>query len=151
MSQGNSGNYKQFKSFDISDDHLSAVNRKRRVALNFDVVLFNPAPNEDPYKLLEERMVFTDDPSTTIDSIWWNWGEGNIVPYKSKRLPSLQHDGYQSWLDQGIDIVKIFLDETHKRSLECFYSHRMNGGDMDPRTVPGVDLIFEYIYHEGQY
>ena len=151
MSQGNSGNYKQFKSFDISDDHLSAVNRKRRVALNFDVVLFNPAPNEDPYKLLEERMVFTDDPSTTIDSIWWNWGEGNIVPYKSKRLPSLQHDGYQSWLDQGIDIVKIFLDETHKRGLECFYSHRMNGGDMDPRTVPGVGVIFDNFVHEGQF
>ena len=150
MRQSNTENYQNFKSFDISNDHLSAVNRKRRVALNFDVVLFDPAPNEDPYKLLEERLVFTDDPSTTIDSIWWNWTEGNIVPYISKRLPSLQHDGYQSWLDQGIDIVKIFLDETHKRGLECFYSHRMNGADMDPRTVPGVGSIFDNFVHEGQ-
>ena len=127
----------------LSKEHLEAVNRNRRVVVNFDVMIVDPVPGEDPYRLAKDRLTFADDVTTVIDSIWWNWGEGNVVPYPSKFLPQYDHPGFKKWLEDGVDIVRVFLDETHKRGKEAFYSHRMNGSDNDPRHVPGVGVIMD--------
>ena len=74
------------KSSRLSKEHIKAVNRDRRILVNFDVMIVDPVPGEDPYKLAKERFTFTDDVTTVIDSIWWNWGEGNVVPYPSNCL-----------------------------------------------------------------
>jgi hypothetical protein len=60
-----------------------------------------------------------------------------VVPYPSKFLPRYNEPGYQKWFDEGVDIVRIFQEETRKRGLEVFYSHRMNGGDNDPQFQEG--------------
>ena len=109
----------------------------------------DPSIDQDPFELARERLTYADEPNISIDSIWWNWSEGNVVPYPSKRLPTFLHPGYQRWLDDGIDIVKVFLDETHKRGIESFYAHRMNGSDGDPMFIPGVGLVHDGVIKVG--
>jgi len=118
---------------ELSAEHIEAVNRQRRVVINFDALLIDPDEYESVDAIVQDRFCFTDDPATCIDSIWWNWCEGNVVPYLSKFLPRYNVPGYKKWYAEGIDIVRIFREETHKRGLEAFYSHRMNGGDNDPQ------------------
>ena len=119
--------------FELSPAHIDAINRRRRVVVNFDVLLVEPLKYESVGAIDEDRFTFIDDPHTCMDSIWWNWCEGNIVPYPSKILPRYNEPGYQQWFAEGVDIVRIFQEETHRRGLEGFYSHRMNGGDNDPQ------------------
>ncbi len=117
----------------MSKAHIDAVNRRRRVVVNFDVLLVEPLKYENIEAIVKDRFTFIDEPGTCMDSIWWNWCEGNIVPYPSKFLPRYNEPGYQKWFEEGVDIVRIFQEETRKRGLEGFYSHRMNGGDNDPQ------------------
>ena len=79
--------------------------------------------------LMRHFFEFADNNDVKIDSIWWNFSEGNQATYKSKRLPSIDIPVFQRWIKDDIDIVQILLDETHQRGIEAFYSHRMNGGD----------------------
>ena len=118
--------------FRLSEAHVEAVNRQRRVIQNFDVLLIDPDAYESIDALVENRFTFLDDPETCTDSVWWNWTEGNVVPYASQRLPTYNVPGYRRWLEEGVDIVGIFLEETRRRGLEVFYTHRINGGDNDP-------------------
>ena len=118
--------------FRLSEAHVEAVNRRRRVIQNFDVLLIDPDAYESIDALVENRFTFLDDPETCTDSVWWNWTEGNVVPYASQRLPTYNVPGYRRWLEEGVDIVGIFLEETRRRGLEVFYTHRINGGDNDP-------------------
>ncbi len=121
----------------LSARHLEAVNRRRRVAKNFDVLLIDPDQYPSIDALVKSRFAFIDDPDSCIDSVWWNWGEGNMVPYPSKFLPTYNQPAFQRWIEQGIDIMRIFQDETRRRGLEVFFSHRMNGSDNDPQFIPG--------------
>jgi len=124
----------------LSPLHLEAVNRRRRVAKNFDVLLIDPDTYPSIDAILKSRFAFIDDPESCIDSVWWNWGEGHQAPYPSKILPhyaeTYDHPGYQRWLDEGIDPVRIFLEETRKRRLEAFFAYRINGGDNDLHLLP---------------
>ena len=64
-----------------------------------------------------------------------------MAPYPSKILP-LHPPEFSQWIEAGLDIVRIFLDETKKRSLEAFFSHRINGGDDDFYADPeGQEII----------
>ena len=125
----------------LSADHLAAVHRRRRVVVNFDAIHGDPAFTDvDVERLAKLSLTFADDPGSHIDSIWWNWCEGNQVPYPSKRLPLLDHPGYRRWVDEGVDVVDAFLQATRKRGLEAFYSHRMNGSDNDLGPVPKIPM-----------
>ena len=124
--------------FEISDAHAEAVQRPRRLVLNFDALLVDP----DAYaggvdEIVSRRFTFIDDPGIRVDSIWWNWCEGNVAPYPSRFLPRYNVPGYLRWFDEGVDIVRIFEEETRRRGIEVFYSHRMNGGDNDPQYQEG--------------
>ena len=90
--------------------------------------------------LVEHLFTFADDASVHIDSIWWNWSEGNEVPFASKRLPMWDHPLYRKLADEGTDIVQVFLEETRGRGKEVFYSHRMNGSDYDLGSVRSIPM-----------
>jgi len=79
--------------------------------------------------LIRHFFEFADNNDVKIDSIWWNFSQGNQATYKSNRLPSIDIPVFQRWIKDDIDIVQILLEETHQRGIEAFYSHRMNGGD----------------------
>ncbi len=127
---------------ELSDDHLAALDRHRRVVVNFDAIHGDLSFTERPLAAtVERRLSFADDPDTRIDSIWWNWGEGNIAPYPSDILPLYDHPGYRQWVDDGIDVMRVFQEETRARGIEVFFSHRMNGGDNDLYgPVPKIPL-----------
>jgi hypothetical protein len=54
-------------------------------------------------------------------------------------MPLYDQAGYQKWVDEGVDIMRVFLEETKKRGLEVFHSYRINGSDNDlvvTRPIP---------------
>ena len=136
----------------LSPTHLAAIARRRRLIVNFDVTFainVQHRRNPDRPDLVEHLFEFADAPRSQIDSIWWNWGEGNQAPYPSQHLPLYDHPLYQKWADEGTDIVGQVLAATHRRGLECFFSHRMNGSDNDlgpfariPEKVAHPDWLF---------
>ncbi len=126
--------------FVLSPRHLAEIERRRRVVVNFDAIhgdlnFANIAPRD----LVKLSFTFADDPGSHIDSIWWNWGEGHQSPYPSQVMPLYDQAGYRKWVDDGIDIMGVFLEATKKRGLEAFYSYRVNGSDNDlvvTREIP---------------
>ena len=128
------------KSIELSREHVAAVNRRRRVVVNFDVIHGDPSFTERPIgELIKHRFTLVDDPTIRIDSIWWNWGEGNQAPYPSTILPLYKHPGYRKWVEDGIDIVQVFLEETKKRGLEV----RVNNILLPQPTVVDGWLVFQ--------
>ena len=126
----------------LTQQHVEAVNRRRSIVVNFDGIDGEGKilPNRPIPEIVKQRFSFADDPDIHIDSIWWNWGEGNEGPYPSEIIPVYNHPGYKKWIQDGIDIVKIFQDETRARGIEVFYSHRMNGSDGDLRSVSTIPM-----------
>jgi hypothetical protein len=121
------------------------------VIVNFDAIHGEPAFTKvDIDSLVKVWLMFADDKGSQIDSIWWNWGEGHQAPYPSKILPLYDHPGYRKWVDQGIDIMRVFLDETKKRKLEVFYTYRINGSDQDlgpARKIPMKEAHPDWLIH----
>lgn len=115
----------------LSKEHLAALDRRRRVVVNFDASYFIVSQVEDVASKLDLPFTFADDPQTHIDSIWWSWGEGHIAPYPSKLLPLYDGEKYRRWVRDGIDVVETYLKATKQRNLEAFFSYRINGGDND--------------------
>lgn len=130
----------------FSKEHIAAVNRRRRVVVQFDAIHGDQNfTDADPEDLVKLSCTFADDDGSHIDSIWWNWGEGYLAPYPSKVLPVYDDPGYRKWVADGIDIVRIFLDATRQRGLEVFHSFRVNGGDNDCGPVPNhIPLMEEH-------
>ena len=74
----------------LSPTHLAAIARRRRLIVNFDVTFainVQHRRNPDRPDLVEHLFEFADAPRSQIDSMWWNWGEGNQAPYPSEHLP----------------------------------------------------------------
>lgn len=137
---GEEGTIADGERFVLSPQHLDQIERRRRVVVNFDAIHgdlnFTDIPPSDLVKL---SLTFADDPESQIDSIWWNWGEGHQSPYPSKVMPLYDHEGYRKWAEEGVDIMRIFLEATRERGLEAFYSYRVNGSDNDlvvTREIP---------------
>ncbi len=126
--------------FELSPQHLAQVERRRRVVVNFDAIHGDlKFANIPPSDLVKLSFTFADDPESQIDSIWWNWGEGHQSPYPSKVMPLYDQEGYRKWVEEGVDIMRIFLEATKERGLEAFYSYRVNGSDNDlvvTREIP---------------
>ena len=125
----------------LSEKHLRALDRRRRVVANLDAVAYGPEfADKDIGDLVRWMFTFFDDEGTHVDSIWWSWGEGNQAPYPSKVLPLFDYPGFKRWADQGVNIMQVFLDETHKRGLEAFFSYRINGSDNDIGSPPKLAM-----------
>ena len=117
---------------ELSTEHIEAVNRRRRTVLNYDSLCCLPpfaSGDVEPEQLVEYSLSFIDTGLHGIDSVWWNFDEGNEVPYPSKILPAFRLAKFQDWVRRGVDIVRLYVDETRKRGLETFVSWRMNGSD----------------------
>ena len=61
------------KPFALSDDHIAAVNRQRRVIVNFDAVADDKSILEvDVEDLVRCYLCFADQEGCQIDSIFWD-------------------------------------------------------------------------------
>ena len=116
----------------LSDEHIAAAGRDRRIIINFDTISGDRQfGGRDPAELVKWKFHVIDAADVQIDSVWWGWGEGNQSPWPSRIMPLYDAEGYRKWKDQGVDIAAIFAEESKKRGLEAFYNFRINGSDND--------------------
>ncbi|MBI4027928.1 MAG: family 10 glycosylhydrolase [Verrucomicrobia bacterium] len=119
----------------LSGDHLAAVNRRRRIVVNYDTGFGDPEHINHHFAGLDMRQIVEayfsviDAKDVQIDSVWWCWLDGNYANYSSKILPVWEAPLFTKWWQKGIDPVKVFAEETQKRGLEAFFSYRLNGTD----------------------
>ena len=138
----------------LSKEHVEAANRLRRIIFQYDICQFY-VEDMNPEQAEEVKAYFLspfDETPNQIDSVWYEWGEGNTAPYPSRILPP-QHPVFQRWREAGIDPVLLFLEETKKRAKEVFLSYRINGSDNDmgppeltPLKVERPDLLIRTWY-----
>ena len=121
-------------SIRLSDAHKMAVNRQRRIIFQDDVncpgmpfTTTNLAPEQidDSVNFYMSRL---DAAGNQIDSVWYEWGEGNIAYWSSKILPQCREVFPRLW-EAGLDPVKLLLEGAKKRGREVFFSYRVNGSD----------------------
>ena len=126
----------------LSSEHIDAINRRRRIIVNFDVISADGArfATKEIERLVEWKFMFADEPGTHIDSIYWSWGEGHQAPYPSDVLPLYDSPGFKKWADEGINIVQVFLEAAKQRGIESFFSYRINGSDNDLGPVAEIPM-----------
>jgi hypothetical protein len=115
----------------LSKEHVIAVNRLRRIVVQYDAGDPTTMYGMDMKTWLDYRFNYFDEPGSQVDSIWWDIGWGNYACYPSKILEPTQNPGLRKWLDNGIDWVKCVVDATHERGLEAFWHHRIAEVDID--------------------
>jgi len=129
---------------ELSEAHITAVNRRRRAIVNFDASWYVDTFIEDLPGSVDDAFVFADDPDSHIDSIWWSWGQGQTAAYPSDFLPLYDRDKYRQWVEQGIDVAQLYLEATKRRGLEAFFSYRSNAADTDLGTAAKVPIKEEH-------
>ena len=123
----------------LSDKHVNAVNRPRRIVVNLDTGWGLPGVEKlDPAKLVDAQLEYlVGMKASQVDSIFWCWGEMNYAPYPSKILPV--NEGYQQWLRQGLDPLPICIEKCRAKKIEAFYSFRINGAnDFGDWRLPSI-------------
>ena len=91
---------------------------------------------------------FTDESGSQIDAQWWCLDQ--LFPMKARPMTArdspLAKSHYMGgnieqiykWAEEGVNIAKVYLEETKKRGLECFYTYRISDGTS--RTEFGKDV-----------
>jgi hypothetical protein len=132
----------EWKTVELSSDHMATVNRQRRIVYHHDAsanthLLKDVGPEriETVVKYLVSPL---DAKGYQIDSVWYDWSEGNQAFYPSDVLPALEGGPYPDWLKAGLDIIRLVQEAAQQRGREVFFSYRVNGGDHDMgwRLVP---------------
>ena len=130
-------------AFRFSPEHLAAVNRKRRIVVNHQVdgLLCAVEQGLTVEQIMAYEFAFADAPDNHIDAQWWSFD--NTFPLEGRPLinetsPSVpiyvspeRVKVFQQWLGDGVNITEVYIEETKKRGLECFYTYRLNE---DPYT-----------------
>ncbi len=132
----------------LSSKHIEAVNRSRRIYVNNDVgygAPMGPDPSPvTPEEWIGSRFSAFTQPGSQVDSVGWCLDEGNIVAYPSKILPALQYPALLRWQKEGVDFLKLIVEESQRRKLEAFWEYRVNGADREvdvttPARIPLKD------------
>ena len=124
----------------ISHEHIEAINRRRRIIFQDDVLANDVFRNDEVGterldKIIDFYMSRLDEQPNQIDSIWFEWGEGNTAVWPSELLPCTENV-FPRWWEAGIDPVEVLLVEAKKRRREVFFSYRINGSDNDDLFDP---------------
>lgn len=129
------------KAFELSDEHVAAVHKRRRIVVNHpaDGLLEAIRRNVSVENLLEYELGFTAEPGSQIDAQWWCLDR--LFPLKSRPMHQRDremakdaaqwHPAYEKiyeWEAEGFDILRAYLEATKKRGLECFYTYRISDG-----------------------
>jgi len=132
-------------SIQLSDEHIAAASRNRRIIINFDTISGDQRfGDRDPGELVKWKFHVIDAENVQIDSVWWGWGEGNQSPWPSKTMPLYDADGYRQWAEQGVDIAAVFAEASKERGIEAFYNYRINGSDNDLGAFRRIPMKLEH-------
>jgi hypothetical protein len=113
----------------LSREHLRAVNRRRRITVQYDG--YNNL-GKDWDEWLKLRFGWLDAPEVQIDSVWWD-----VQPLLKGYYPTPPNSLIYEWPDAKTDIVARLVEETRKRGLEVFWNHRISEVDLKPPNVGG--------------
>ena len=133
--------------FELSAEHLAAVERRRRIVVRYDITgdpkefVGEPPPPEQLAKWWDAQLSLQDMPGTQIDTIIW-WSEGGVeASFKSDVRPV--GDWIKNWVEAGVEIPSLALEQSQRRGIESFYQLAMNGYDVGwdgtkvvPMTIP---------------
>ena len=118
---------------DCSAEHHQALQRPRRVVMNYDALSrfysLGAAKRRDLDHVKQHLFGILDLEGSQIDTVLWCWGAGNWAPFPSDVMPLRLESPAFGWLPEGVDILDICVEETHRRGLEAFYTHRINAAD----------------------
>ena len=128
------------EAFQLSAEHLDVVNRKRRIVVNHpaDGLLAAVQHRVSIQNLMEYELAFTAEEGNQIDAQWWSLDQ--LFPMKARPMTArnshLAKSHYMGgnietiyqWARDGINVARVYLQETKKRGLECFYSYRISDG-----------------------
>ncbi len=120
--------------FELSSSHMAAVNRQRRIIVQYDAA-DTPLLGMDINRWVAYRFNYIDEPGTQIDSIWWDIALGNDAVYPSKILPPNTDPNLAKWRGQGLDWIKIVVEESHKRGKEAFWNARISEVETNPQGL----------------
>ncbi len=144
---------------ELSEAHIAAVNRRRRIYVNndagYDAVAMGPKLTAiTPDEWLAARFSAFDQPGSQVDCVGWCLDEGNIAAYPSKIIPELQYPTLLRWRKEGVDIAQRIVEESHRRKLEVFWEHRLNGADREvdvntPARHPLKDAHPDWLLERG--
>ena len=120
----------------LSRAHIAAAERKRRIVMNYDALASllqyqKHGGKQDPDSFKRHMLGILDYEDNQIDSVGWCWSEGNEAPYPSEVLPTLLDHPVFKVVPEGIDLLRMGCEESHRRGIEAFFSLRINGGDHD--------------------
>ena len=111
----------------LSQKHIEAVNRRRRIINHYDPQADNINPEHTlPEDWVKAVMGFKEWHGHQIDTISWDIGEGNMAFYPSNVLevwPKIRN-----WVAEGNDLLFPFIEKTRAAGLEVFFSYRLNTG-----------------------
>ena len=116
-------NPREPKSVSLSSEHHAAVNRRRRIVVQYDAW---SQLGLDFQQWLNYRFNYIDEPGSQIDSVWWDITALGNATYPSKVIEAIPQPGLNKWRAQGIDWVARLVAETRKRKREVFWSHRIS-------------------------
>jgi hypothetical protein len=121
------------RKIELSVDHIKAVNRSRRIVLQYDAFF---DLGTDFNKWISKIFGSVDKPGSQIDALWWDIGGANMAPYPERVGDRYEHPGLKKWWDQGIDWIAELVKESRKRNLEVFWNHRIAEVDRDATGFP---------------
>jgi hypothetical protein len=116
----------------LSTAHRAALDRPRRIIVEYDA--------NDPVELigsdfdawLEFRFAFADQPESQIDSIMWELHpSSDVVAYQSDLLPYTERRDLRRWRDAGIDWLARSIEATRQRGIEVWWTHRISEVDLN--------------------
>ncbi len=120
---------------ELSEEHIAAVKRRRRIYVNNDAGYGAPmGPTISaitPAEWIEARFSAFTQSGSQVDCVGWCLDEGNIAAYPSKVLPELQYPTLLKWRKEGVDLVKLIIEESQRRKIEAFWEFRINGADRE--------------------
>ncbi len=110
---------------ELPAEHRRAAARRRRIVVQYDA--YN-ALGVDIEEWIKYRFAYIDEPGSQIDAIWWDIGPlGPAVYPGPKDNPQLE-----PWRKVTVDSAGRLVQETRKRGLEAFWSHRVSEVDISP-------------------
>ena len=145
---------------ELPTDHRALMRaRKKRIVVQQDVfwVMLNYAklhpdktPPFGPFR--DVAFSYVDQPGSQIDAVWWDIaGNAPGSAYPSMVAPVTPPPLVERWHRDGIDWIAELTNETRRRKLEVFWTHRISevdlrpeGGhapDPDPRKLEHPDWV----------
>ena len=120
----------------LSAAHRDAVNRSRRIIVQYDTegVMDPSVKRIDDW--LEYGFAYADEAGSQIDAIYFDSGEvcpvSPLYPEPCARA--------RRWFEAGVDWPAIFIEQAHRRGLEAFCHHRIAEVDIEEQGLAMTEM-----------